>query len=243
MIRRFLATTAVVFVMLGLASIALLISKSQEEPPRVPRVTVIIVEGSTVSDINEALTMAGVLSGETLDADLEGYLFPDTYEFFIPSGIDVIEGKFKENFDAKVLKLFQGVVDEAELRDLIIIASLIEKEVPDSDDRRIVAGIINKRMANGIPLQIDASICYIKEVSCLPITGEDKKIDSLYNTYRYPGLPRGPIGNPGIDAISASINPQESPYWYYVSDPETNETIFAKSLDEHNSNVVKYLGN
>ena len=229
--------------MLGLVSIALLISRSQEESPRVPRVTVIIVEGSTVSDINEVLTMAGVLSGETLDADLEGYLFPDTYEFFIPSGVDVIEGKLKENFDAKVLKLFPGVIGEAELRNLIITASLIEKEVPNSDDRRIVAGIINKRMASGIPLQIDASICYIKENPCLPITGEDKRIDSLYNTYRYPGLPLGPIGNPGIDAISASINPQESPYWYYVSDPETNKTIFAKSLDEHNSNVVKYLGN
>ena len=122
------------------------------------------------------------------------------------------------------------------------MASLIEREVPDSDERRIVAGILWKRIENGIPLQVDATICYIKSGPCLPITEEDKDRDSLYNTYRYLGLPPAPISNPGADAIEASKNPEDSPYWYYISDPETNQTIFAQTLDEHNRNVVKYLG-
>jgi len=243
MIRQFLTISAAVFVTVSFVTVLLLISKTQHKLPPVPRVTITIVEGSTVSDINEALTREGILSNGSLGADLEGYLYPDTYEFFVPSGVDIIKERFKENFDAKILHLFPDGVSEAELRDIIITASLLEKEVPDSDERRIVAGIINKRIGNGIPLQIDASICYIKRGRCLPITEEDKKIDSLYNTYRYSGLPPGPISNPGIDAIIASINPQESPYLYYVSDPETSKTIFAKSLDEHNRNVVKYLSN
>ena len=113
--------------------------------------------------------------------------------------------------------------------------------MPFREDRKIVAGIIEKRLEAGIPLQIDASICYLKGDPCLPITDRDKKIDSLYNTYLHRGLTPGPIGNPGLDAIEASISPEKSPFLYYISDPETGRTIFASSLDEHNSNVVKYL--
>lgn len=72
---------------------------------------------------------------------------------------------------------------------------------------------------------------------------EDKNIDSLYNTYKYRGLPPGPICNPGLDSIEASMKPEGSSYWYYLSDPFTKKTIFAKTLDEHNQNIIKYLGN
>jgi UPF0755 protein len=242
--RRFVSEvvsiSAIIIVVIAIAAAA---SRFHQEPPPVPRVTVTIPEGSTVSDINRILSDAGVLQGEELNQDLEGYLFPDTYEFFIPSGISVIEAKFKENFDKKIDDLSLGDISEEKLANIITIASLVEKEVPNPNDRGIVAGIIEKRLAHNMLLQIDASICYIKESPCLPITEEDKNIDSPYNTYKYIGLPPGPIDNPGIEAIEAAVNPIQTSYWYYISDPETGETIFSKTLDEQNNNIVKYLGN
>jgi len=234
-----IAVTAI-FV-LGLASLAF--KFAFQKPPETPRVTITVPEGATVSDINTILHENKVISTSTsLSENLEGYLFPDTYEFFLNSSLEVVETRFEENFDYKVSKLFPDGVSDEELRDVIIVASLIEKEVPLLEDRKIVSGIIEARLGAGIPLQIDASICYIKEKPCLPITEDDKKIESMYNTYLHRGLPPGPIGNPGLDAIVASIKPQQSPYLYYISDPESGRTIFATTLDEHNSNVVKYLG-
>jgi len=225
---------------LGFASLVLRVNL--KKPPPTPRTTVTIPEGSTISDVNRILNDSGVLTDETLAEELEGFLFPDTYEFFLDSSVEVVQNKFRENFESKVLPLFPTGVSDEELKEAIIIASLIEAEVPFEEDRRTVSGIIQTRLTAGIPLQIDASICYIKENSCLPITDSDKKIDSLYNTYLYRGLPPGPIGNPGLDAVDASIDPRQTPYLYYISDPETGRAVFATSLDEHNSNVVKYLG-
>jgi len=212
-------------------------------PPPTPKITVTIPEGATVGDINKLLMDAGVLVGEELPRELEGYLFPDTYEFFLGSKESVVQERLQENFNRKVSEVLPGGLDENKLHDILTIASLVEKEVSNSEDRRLVSGIIWKRLEKGMLLQIDSSLCYTKETPCLPITKEDKESDSLYNTYRYPGLPPGPIGNPGLDAIRAAFNPEQSEYWYYISDQETGKTVFAKTLDEHNRNIVKYLGN
>ena len=242
--RRFVSEAASISaIIIVVIAIAVVIGRFHQEPPPVPRVTVTIPEGSTVSDINRILSDAGVLQGEKLSQGLEGYLFPDTYEFFVPSGISVIEEKLRENFDSKIENLSLGDISEEKMANIITIASLVEKEVSDPNDRKVVAGIIEKRLAHDMLLQIDASICYVKESPCLPITEEDKNIDSPYNTYKYIGLPPGPIDNPGIDAIEAAVNPIQTAYWYYISSPETGETIFSKTLDEQNSNIVKYLGN
>jgi UPF0755 protein len=148
-------------------------------------------------------------------------------------------GRLEENFRKKAAPLL--ALDPGKERENLILASLIEKEVPDSDERRLVAGILKKRLSYEIPLQVDAAFCYIKKPPCHPITAEDLTIDSPYNTYKYKGLPPGPISNPGEDAIRAVINPMPSDYWFYLSDPETRRTIFARTLDEHRQNRVKYL--
>ena len=214
-------------------------------PPPTPRTTVTIPEGWVVDDINELLKNEGVLVDGKLPSDLEGYLFPDTYEFFLDSSVEVVQNRFEENFQAKVGSLNLSL-NEEELKDIITMASLIEKEIIDPKEMRIASGVLWKRMGAGIALQVDATICYIKaqqgEDSCIPITKSDKQIDSLYNTYLYRGLPPGPIGSPGIDAIKAAADPAQSPYWYYISEQETGRTIFARTLDEHNDNIVKYLG-
>ncbi|MFH0947745.1 MAG: endolytic transglycosylase MltG, partial [Elusimicrobiota bacterium] len=91
----------------------------------------------------------------------------------------------------------------------------------------------------GMPLQVDATIAYITG-NWADITADDKKIDSSYNTYMYRGLPAGPIGNPSLDSIKAAIYQKDSQYWYYLSTPD-GETIFSRTLDEHNIARAKYL--
>ena len=119
------------------------------------------------------------------------------------------------------------------------MASIIEKEVADYKDRRIVSGILWKRLKAGMPLQVDAVFPYIKGKAGR-VFFEDLKIDSPYNTYLYKWLPPTPICNPGLDAIDAARNPVESPYWYYLSDKK-GITYFASTFDGHKINRAKYL--
>lgn len=187
------------------------------------------------------------------DSSLQGYLFPDTYVFTEgESGRDVIE-RMLENFENKVLRSYN--LDLNYLHALVTLASLLEKEVPDSLERRVVSGILLKRIEAGLPLQVDATICYIKSLrrfqdeklmgnfgsGCLPITSNDLSIDSPYNTYRYSGLTPGPIANPGLDAIFAAHNPKSSPYLYYLSDPKTGYTVFSQTFAEHQAAKQRYL--
>lgn len=216
-------------------------------------VAVTVQEGASAYEIDLLLSKEGIVKqGEFLNfvtsEDLEGKLFPDTYRFFRDSSVVEIAGKFLENFRSKIGSKLDGL-KEREVKEVLTLASLVEKEVPDLEDRKIVAGILKKRLARGMPLQVDATICYIKKVrsypdikACYPFNPLDFKIDLPYNTYLYKGLPPGPIGNPGLSAISAVLAPTKSPYWYYLSDPKTKKTIFAATLDEHNENRVKYLG-
>ncbi len=173
---------------------------------------------------------------------LEGFLLPDTY-FITPSADpEAVLQKILDNFQTKALPLFpQG----SDIFRALTIASILEKEAPDYRDRQIIAGILDKRLAAGMPLQVDATIVYAKcegrFIGCQLPKAADYGVDSPYNTYAHTGLPPGPIGNPGLDAIRAALNPLRSGYWYYLSDPKTQQTIFSRTLDEHNQNRVKYL--
>ncbi|MDE2144577.1 MAG: endolytic transglycosylase MltG [Patescibacteria group bacterium] len=206
----------------------------------VKTVYVTIPEGATVNDINKKLTASGVLSsGEILPVSKEGYLFPDTYQFYVPSSPQVVEEKFMSNFDNKVTPL---IPPKDDLKRIIIIASLIQDEAKTPGDMKLVSGVIWKRLTAGMPLQIDATVCYVKQkLPCLPITKADLEINSPYNTYLNKGLPPGPIGNPGLDAINAAVNPEKSSYWYYISIPGSGKLVFAETLDEQDRNIVKYL--
>jgi UPF0755 protein len=213
--------------------------------------TVTIPEGSNIYDIDRILSAASVIHpGAFADfakaQGLEGHLFPDTYQFFLGENVQNIVGTMTSDFNAKAAPLLAA--DSANGARNLIIASIVEKEVPDQNDQEIVAGIILKRLAAGMPLDIDATVCYAKllaatstEGGVCSLTALDFKIDSPYNTYLYKGLPPAPIGNPGVSAITAAIHPQTTPYLYYLTDPATGKTIFAKTLDEQNQNRVKYL--
>ncbi len=117
---------------------------------------------------------------------------------------------------------------------------MLEREVKSFEDKKLVSGILWKRLEKGIPLQVDATITYISGKKTTQIPLEDLQIDSPYNTYKYKGLPLGPISNPGLDSILAAIYPQKNDFWYYLSTPE-GKTIFSKTLQEHNLAKTKYL--
>ena len=179
---------------------------------------------------------------------MEGYLFPDTYHVFINATNEDIAGIFLRNFDKKVSSQMREDIQKSRkpLRDVVIMASLIEREVVSDHDRAIVSGILWKRIDRGIPLQVDATVLYAKRQQATAVlaqnalTLKDLAIDSPYNTYKYRGLPRGPIGNPGLSAIQAAIHPAASPYLYYLSAPD-GRTIFSRTLQEHAAAKQKYL--
>lgn len=213
--------------------------------------TATVPEGASALDIDSILASAGVLpAGKFLEIarrnNLEGYLFPDTYRFYLDANPEDVLAKFADNFKIRLAPLLPA--DQKKARDVLILASILEKEVATDSDRKLVAGILLKRLEAGMSLQVDATLCYVKrekngQKPCYPITPLDTRIESPYNTYLHKGLPPGPIGNPGISAVLAVLSPVKSPYWYYISDPVTKQTIFAKTLAEQNANTSKHLEN
>ena len=215
---------------------------------------IVIPEGASVFDIDRILSEKAVITEGGLlvfakDRKLEGRLFPDTYKFFLSSKVQDVVVKLLENFKSKAEPLLTK--DPKNFETNLILASLLESEVPDHEEQRLVAGILKRRLAAGMPLQVDATICYIKEGfaaeakngrNCYPLTPLDFAVDSPYNTYRYKGLPPGPISNPGVSALKAALSPKNSDFWFYLSDPKTKKTIFSKTLEEHEFKRAKYLG-
>lgn len=173
---------------------------------------------------------------------LEGYLFPDTYYLDKGDGAEALIEKALQNFGDKLNPEMRNEIKKQKktIFDIVTMASMIEKEVKTLKDKKIVSGILWKRMDSGMRLQVDATILYEENKTGLKIYTKDTQIDSPYNTYRVDGLPLGPISNPGMDSIIAAIYPTTNPYYYYLSSPD-GKTIFSKTLEEHNYNKAKYL--
>ncbi len=182
------------------------------------------------------------LSDKPSGLGLEGYLFPDTYEFSPEDGLEDIVRMMFANFGSKLnSELKADILSQRKtIFEIITIASLIEKEVRTIEDKKIISGIIKNRLEVDMPLQIDATITYVTGRNSTKILKEELELDSLYNTYKYKGLPLGPICNPGMDSIKAAIYPTENDYLFYLSTPE-GETIFSKTLKEHKEAINKYL--
>lgn len=182
------------------------------------------------------------VGGKTKDVGLEGYLFPDTYEVSDGQTCQDIIIIMLANFEKKMtLELREQITKQKKsIFDIITMASIIEKEVKTMDDKKTISGILWKRLETGMPLQVDATINYITGKNDPGALIADTKIDSPYNTYKYKGLPKGPISNPGIDSIIAALNPIKTAYWYYLSGVD-GRTIFSKTLKEHNIARARYL--
>ncbi|MDP3043430.1 MAG: endolytic transglycosylase MltG [bacterium] len=176
-------------------------------------------------------------------ANLEGYLFPDTYRIFKDAAAEDIVKKMLINFNDKLTDEMRNEIARQgrTIYEIVTMASIIEKEVRTPEDIKIVSGIFWDRIKYGQSLESCATLAYILGVNKEQYSIEDTKIDSPYNTYRNPGLPPGPICNPGLNAINAAIYPQYTEYNYFLNRQDTGETIFSKTLDEHNRNKAKYL--
>ena len=174
--------------------------------------------------------------------DLEGYLFPDTYQFYLDDTPADIIRRLLANFDGKVNDEIRAAAAQQNrsLDDIIIMASLIEREVISNEDMATVSGVLWKRWQDGVGLDVDATVRYALQKWDAPLTYQDLQTDSPYNTRRWRGLPPGPISNPGLRAIQAAVHPQDSEYYYYLSAP-SGKTIFSRNLEEHNINKAKYL--
>ncbi len=192
-----------------------------------------IPEGFRVEQIAET---AGMDAKEFLAAakGLEGQLFPDTY--FVKSDLtpDQLVQLLHDNYLKKA---------SAYDRETLILASLIERETKSDGEKPIVAGILQNRLRASWPLELDATIQYIagKSGDWWPNTTLlDRKRPSAYNTYLHTGLPPAPICNPGLASLTAAANPASTDYWFYLHD-KSGQIHYAKTLEEHNSNIAKYI--
>ncbi len=228
--------------------------------------TITIPEGWTAKEIGAHLDRQGIVRQEDFETitgpnapllfletfaflkerpvhdGLEGYLFPDTYRFFANTPTKDVVIRMLKNFNVKLSNDLREEISRQSrtIYEVITMASLIEKEAALDADREIVSGILWKRLGLGIPLQVDATLIFLTGRKTTKVLYVDTAIDSPYNTYKYKGLPRGPIANPGLSAIRAALYPKKSPYFYYLSTPE-GRIIFSRTLREHNIAKAKYI--
>ncbi len=175
---------------------------------------------------------------EGVESDsLEGFLFPDTYKFKPNISTERVLRKLLDNFSTRTEELRNNTND---FYSVLILASILEKEVQTERDMRLAAGVFNNRIKQGMLLQADATLTYITDKTSAELTRKDLQLQNPYNTYQSQGLPPTPISNPGVKAIKAAINPAETDYLYYLSAPD-GTTHFAETLEEHNRNKAKYL--
>ena len=226
-------------------------------PPR-NEVKITVPEGWTIDQINASLTSYNAsipkivpdalrseypfLASLPKDASLEGYLFPETYFVYADQLPQSLIVKQLDEFATRA----PGIEAEAAkqgrtLRDVVILASIIEKEVSKPEDRAIVASIFLNRLKDGMALQSDATVNYITHAGRARPTLDDLKADSPYNTYAYKGLPPGPISNPGDSALLAALHPAQTDYRYFLTD-DAGKTYFARTFAEHQQNRTRVYG-
>lgn len=200
--------------------------------------------GSAKDFIDAAKNGALVSAADPDAGDLEGYLFPDTYKLPRHATAEQLVARMVAGFRKT---LTPELIDKARargltIRQLVTLASIIEKETGNSGERALVAAVYSNRLKIGMGLQCDPTVIYALERAGRytgNLTREDLQYDSPYNTYRYAGLPPGPIASPGRASLEAAVSPADAPYLYFVSKNDGSHA-FATTLDEHNRNVQQY---
>lgn len=210
-----------------------------------PPVRITFPEGETVREAAERVREAfpEISSSDFIAAakPYEGYLFPDTYLFFASADTETIIKAMRDNFNAKMTSRAGDIAASGHsLSDIVILASLVEREARTVANKRIVADILWRRLDLGMPLQVDAVFGYIFGRDTYSPSLSDLKADSPYNTYTHKGLPPGPINNPGLESIDAALNPTKTNYLYYLTGSD-NQMHYAATYAGHQANRRKYL--
>lgn len=186
---------------------------------------------------------------EFLRAARLGYMFPDTYRVPKDATAGAVVSILRSTFDAKITDAMRSSMQKhgLTLEQAVVLASIVEREGNSDSDRPMIAGILLKRLKADWPLQADATLQYAlgyqsqeKSWWKKSLTDADRSVVSVYNTYAHTGLPPSPICNPGLSSLTAVAYPKDSPYWYYIHDPQGN-AHYAKTLEEHTANIQAYL--
>ncbi|MFZ1626417.1 MAG: endolytic transglycosylase MltG, partial [Candidatus Moraniibacteriota bacterium] len=221
-------------------------------------------EGWTMKEMAERLTANGLAGADFLaiaekpfpkwrerfpflkdlppSASLEGYLFPDTYIFPARATGELLVNELLKNFGEKAApKITEGLTSNGlSFHEVLTLASIVEGEGRTESDRKNISDVFRKRLAIGQAFQSDATINYIHGTAKDQPTFDDLKSTSPYNTYMRVGLPPGPIGNPSLMSINATLYPTSNPYFYFLIDPKTRITYFAEDFDGHQRNRAAY---
>lgn len=176
---------------------------------------------------------------------LEGYLFPETYEWNKDATAEDIVATMARQLDEKLEQLpgdWRSALARRgqSLHQLLTVASLIEREVAAAEERRLVSGVIYNRLQKGMPLQIDATVQYLFDKQKERLFEKDLQIESPYNTYLHTGLPPGPIASPSLASIEAALNPEETKYLFYVTKKDGSKGhLFAETYEQHQKNIAE----
>lgn len=183
-----------------------------------------------------------VLLSKPKYVSLEGFVFPDTYRVETTATAEDIIRKVLRNFDKKLTPELRLEIAKQRktVFEIITMASIVEREVRAYENKQMVADIFWRRLGRNMGLEADSTVNYATGKSLPSVTYDDLKITSLWNTYKYRGLPPGPISNPGIDSIRAAIYPKSNPYWYFLTTKE-GKVIYSKTYTGHINNKNKYL--
>ena len=196
-------------------------------------------------DFTDAAKNAALVSAIDPDArDLEGYLFPDTYKLLRRATAEQLVAQMVRSFMRALTPELMAAAEARQMsvRQFVTLASIVEKETGSQDERPLVAAVYANRLRIGMALQCDPTVIYALDRLGRydgNLTRDDLQFDSRYNTYRYPGLPPGPIASPGRASLEAAAHPASADYLYFVSRNDGSHA-FAATLDEHNRNVEKY---
>ena len=206
-------------------------------------IRITIPEGFTIDEIASLFDsrFSKFDQEEFLTRAKEGYMFPDTYFVEVSATASSTIALLQNNFEKKIEPYMEEMASSTHtFEDLINMASILEEEATSSEDRKIVSGILWKRIKIGMPLQVDATLKYVTGRGSEHLTQDDLKMDSPYNSYTRRGLPPTPIANPGLDSIKAALRPKDSPYLYFLTD-ENGIMHYAKTFEEHKRNKEKYI--
>ena len=235
------------------------------EPVTIATTRITFIEGSTLSDCFKLLEENGVASYDSLMEcaqnydfskykiysdipedekrcfKLEGYLFPDTYDFFLDEAPESVIGRFLSNSDVKITDEMRDRAKELgyTMDEIMVIASVIQAEGAFESDAATIAGIIYNRLEDGIKLQMDSTYFYVED-DIASYVGEENtdSYKEIYDTYTCYSLPQGPVCNPGMFAINAALYPEETGYYYFCHDNAGN-TYYATNYSDHLANCRK----
>ncbi len=206
---------------------------------RVGAIKITIPEGFTTEQIANRLTANGVISDPikfityVKSKNLDGYLFPETYYFVPQQEIEQICNQMLKEFKKKVEPLLSRATEvKLTPAEVVILASIVEKEAKSVQEKKLVAGVFLNRLRKGWPLESCATVRYALKKYKEPLTYKDVQVDSVYNTYKYYGLPPTPICNPGIDSIKAVLEPEKTDAMFFFTDNNSTHK-FSKFYKEH----------